>query len=235
MQSTSIFGKIEFKHSHRARHINVRIEKHGLTVSLPFGKTEEEAMRFIAEKEAVILGKQNKLKAKIRENNIVIDENTTLKTLTFTVVLKKSERSNLYFRLNDGHLNIECPDTIDCRDADYQRQIWNGIEYFLKKEAKRLLPQRTQQLADAKGFTFSGVKIQLSRQRWGSCSSAKSINLSCFLMLLPQHLIDYVILHELCHTKEMNHSEKFWMWMDKVTDGESDLLRKELKKYTIPK
>jgi len=105
----------------------------------------------------------------------------------------------------------------------------------LRKEAKRLLYNRTKQLAAKHGFTFTDVKIQSSKSRWGSCSREKSINLSLYLMLLPVHLIDYVILHELCHTKEMNHGDKFWAWMDKVTENKAYELRQELKKYNMPR
>jgi len=86
-------------------------------------------------------------------------------------------------------------------------------------------------LAQQHGFTLTGVKINNSKTHWGSCTPRKSVNLSLYLMLLPWHLVDYVLLHELCHTIEMNHSEKFWMLMDKVTDNQAIRLRTELKNY----
>jgi len=58
--------------------------------------------------------------------------------------------------------------------------------------------------------------------------------LSLYLMLLPADLVDYVILHELCHTKEMNHGPNFWIWMDRVTDKKSKELRAQLKNYHMP-
>jgi predicted metal-dependent hydrolase len=75
------------------------------------------------------------------------------------------------------------------------------------------------------------VKINSSRGRWGSCSAKKTINLSLFLLLLPQHLIDYVLLHELCHIREMNHSVRFWKLLDSFTDEKALQLREELKGY----
>jgi predicted metal-dependent hydrolase len=81
------------------------------------------------------------------------------------------------------------------------------------------------------GLPYSSVKINSSQGRWGSCSARKDINLSYYLVLLPSHLIDYVLLHELCHTREMNHSERFWVLLNQFTEGKALALRGELRKY----
>ncbi|MDP4240541.1 MAG: SprT family zinc-dependent metalloprotease [Bacteroidota bacterium] len=227
-------GTIEFVHNERSKHIRVRILPSGLKVTLPMRASQEEAMAFINSIRSKLIQKQEKLERGLQKSNILIDEKSQLQTLTFVVKANPCERKNIYFSLKNNTLHIEYPSDVDCSDVQTQQHFWNGISYFLRKEAKRLLPGRTLQLADKYGFTFSDVKIQSSKSRWGSCSGVKSINLSLYLMLLPAHLIDYVILHELCHTKEMNHGDKFWRWMDKVTDDKSKALRAELKNYHMP-
>ncbi|MBO7102326.1 MAG: M48 family metallopeptidase, partial [Bacteroidaceae bacterium] len=96
-------------------------------------------------------------------------------------------------------------------------------------QAKVILWNRTIQLAKRYGFKYKDLKIQTSKTRWGSCSVSNSINLSVYLMTIPSHLIDYVILHELCHTVHHDHSDAFWALMDKVTEGKATSLRQELK------
>lgn len=227
-------GKIEFVHNERSKYIKVRILPQSLKVTLPLNATEQDAIRFIDSVRKKLIQKQQKLETGLEKRQIRIDETTHLQTLTFDVKPIASPRKNIYFALKSGTLHIEYPHTLNCASPENQKFFWNGISHFMRKEAKRLLPMRTQQLADKFGFTFNTVKIQSSKSRWGSCSSEKNINLSLFLMLLPAHLVDYVILHELCHTKEMNHSDKFWRWMDQVTDSKSKSLRKELKQYHMP-
>ena len=227
-------GTIEFARNERSKHIRVRILSNGLKVSMSPRASESDAMKFINSIRAKLIQKQEKIEKGLEKRNILIDEKSRLQTLTFTVEAKPVSRKNIYFSLKAGTLNIEFPSGTDCTTTENQQFFWNGISYFMRKEAKRLLPGRTKQLAGKYGFTFSDVKIQSSKTRWGSCSRAKSINLSLYLMLLPAHLVDYVILHELCHTKEMNHGDRFWAWMDKVTDGKSKNLRKELKNYHMP-
>jgi len=235
-QTDSELGKIEFVRSERAKNINIRIAKDNLRVTLPRRATETEAMRFINSVRERIIRKQNKLKNSALENNLMLNENSPLKTLTFSVEMKPTERENVFFSMKNAVLTVEFPQTADCADEKIQTVFWNGINYFLKKEAKRVLPERVRILADEYGFSYASVKIQSSKTRWGSCSQGKNINLSFSLMLLPQHLVDYVILHELCHTKEMNHSVRFWQQLDKVTDGKAKILRAELKTktYVLP-
>ena len=227
-------GSIEFVRSERAKHIRVRILNTGLKVSLPNRATQEDALKFINSIRKKLILKQEKIEKGLEKSNILISENSQLQTLTFNVIVKQGERKNIFFSLKNGTLNIEFPSGTDCTDKQSQEHFWNGISYFMRKEAKRLLPNRTKQLADKYGFTFSDVKIQSSKTRWGSCSRAQSINLSLYLMLLPADLVDYVILHELCHTKEMNHGANFWIWMDRVTDKKSKELRAQLKNYHMP-
>ena len=234
MVTDAELGTIEFVRSERAKHIRVRILHTGLKVTLPHKSTQEDALKFIQSIRDKILQKQTKLEKGLQKNNILIDENSRLQTLTFAVEARSSERKNIYFALKNSVLNIEFPFGTDCSGIQTQQHFWNGISYFLRKEAKRLLPDRTKQLAAKFGFSYESVKIQSSKSRWGSCSRAGSINLSLYLMLLPAHLIDYVILHELCHTKEMNHGVNFWRWMDRVTDNKSKELRAQLKKHHMP-
>jgi predicted metal-dependent hydrolase len=227
-------GTIEFIHNERSKHIRVRILSTGLKVSLPVKASQDEAMKFINSIRIKLIQKQEKLEQGLQKSNIIIDEKSQLQTLTFIVQASASERKNIFFSLKDGILHIEFPVGTNCSDTQIQQHFWNGISYFLRKEAKRLLPGRTRQLADKHSFDFTDLKIQSSKSRWGSCSGLKSINLSLYLMLLPAPLIDYVILHELCHTKEMNHGIKFWKWMDKVTNDKSKELRAQLKHYHMP-
>ncbi len=227
-------GNIEFVSSERAKHIRVRILHSGLKVTLPHHSSQYDALAFIDSIRRKIINKQKRLEKGLEKNSIIIDENSQLKTLTFTVQANSSERKNIYFALKNDVLKIEFPHGTDCKVVQVQQHFWNGITYFLRKEAKRILPQRAELLAAKHGFDYEIVKIQSSKTRWGSCSRGGNINLSLYLMLLPIHLIDYVILHELCHTKEMNHGVNFWRWMDRVTENKSKELRAQLKKYNMP-
>ena len=105
-------------------------------------------------------------------------------------------------------------------------------EAELRKHALGYLPRRTVILAEKHGFSFRRVSVRKSRTRWGSCSSVNNINLSIYLMLLPLHLIDYVILHELVHTIHKNHSPDFWRMLDELT-GNARELAKEIRRYRI--
>ena len=112
-----------------------------------------------------------------------------------------------------------------------QQLIRSKILTALRKEAKSYLPRRLSFLAEEHGFSFARSKITHSSSRWGSCSSSGTISLNIGMMNLPFELIDYVIIHELCHTRHMNHSTKFWGEVSKF-DPHYKIHRNELKKYS---
>lgn len=80
----------------------------------------------------------------------------------------------------------------------------------LADEAMRVIPQKTAHFAPLVGVQYGRITIRNQKTRWGSCSSKGNLNFNCLLMLAPPEVLDYVIVHELCHRKEMNHSPRFW-------------------------
>ena len=86
----------------------------------------------------------------------------------------------------------------------------------LAEQALKLIPQIVEYFARQVGVTYGRITIRNQKTRWGSCSSKGNLNFNCLLMLAPTEILDYVVVHELCHRKEMNHSKAFWTEVEKV-------------------
>ena len=99
----------------------------------------------------------------------------------------------------------------------------------LRREAKRTLPAMVERLARQYGFSYGRVTIRATRSKWGCCTSKNNLSLSLFLMTLPTHLQEFVVLHELCHTVHHNHSAEFHALLNKVTGGREKELNRQLK------
>lgn len=103
----------------------------------------------------------------------------------------------------------------------------------LRRAAKEDLPPRIARLSAVTGLKYEKLLIRASRTKWGSCSGENHISLSLYLMTLPEHLRDFVILHELCHTVHHNHSPRFHALLDRLTGGREKELGRELRRYAI--
>jgi predicted metal-dependent hydrolase len=104
-------------------------------------------------------------------------------------------------------------------------------EYVAHKEAARVLAHdRIAHFNAYYTFPIASVRIGNQKSRWGSCSTKRNLNFNYKIVLLPKELSDYVIVHELCHLRQMNHSEKFWSLVEEQIPNWKTL-RKELKKY----
>jgi predicted metal-dependent hydrolase len=118
-------------------------------------------------------------------------------------------------RLDGNEIRVLYPLTTDPGSKYVQAAAEKAAVRALKKEAESLLPQRLRDLATQTGFHYTSVHVKRLKSRWGSCSSHQEITLNIFLMQLPWHLIDYVLVHELVHTKVMQHGAPFWAEFEK--------------------
>ena len=86
----------------------------------------------------------------------------------------------------------------------------------LVKLAKQIVPEKVSYYARLMGVTYGRITIRRQKTRWGSCTKDGNLNFNCLLMMAPPEVLDYVVVHELCHRIEMNHSARFWAQVEKV-------------------
>ena len=225
-------GDILLRHSGRARHLSISVRPFaGVRVSIPIGMSYNSAIRLVTEKKLWIKQHLDKMK-EFEKQQTLFDENSGYCTKHHKLHLSKADRKNISVRISKGKINVIYPTELKSDSKEIQTAIRKGIERALKSEAKQYLPEKVNKLAEKFEFTYNKLTLKNIKSRWGSCSRKNNINLSIHLMRLPDHLIDYVILHELAHTVHHNHSKRFWAFLDKITDGAKSL-DKELRKYRI--
>ena len=218
-------GDIVVSVSTRARRLTFRGKPGAIYVTVPVGTRSPEVLSAI-----------EKLRPKLaamkeRTSRKSIDLDYRIEADYFKLSLISGKRDKFLAHSELGETQIVCPEGVNFEDDNLQEWLLKVIAEALRRNAKIILPQRLYMLSKMHNLPYKAVKMNNSQGRWGSCSATKSINLSFYLMLLPKHLIDYVLLHELCHTREMNHGDKFWQLLDKLTDNRSQALRAELKNY----
>jgi predicted metal-dependent hydrolase len=140
----------------------------------------------------------------------------------------KPGTKTLSTRLKQNQIIINIPN--GTKPADIQASAIRASEKALRVEAEALLPQRLKLLADRHSFSYKSLQIKKLTGRWGSCSSSAQITLSYYLMQLPWQLIDYVLIHELIHTRYLNHGPQFWSEFKAIAPNARQL-QKQIKQY----
>lgn len=141
-----------------------------------------------------------------------------------------AERRALAFLKSRADWVLQAKKRMAERKSDTRTYTPTEIEE-LRRAAKATLPAKVEYFARKFGFSYGNVTIRAARTKWGCCTSRNNISLSLFLMTLPEHLQNYVIIHELCHTVHHNHSARFHALADRCLGGREKELQRELRGY----
>ena len=155
--------------------------------------------------------------------------------IPYTLVRSSRKTISIVIK-SDGEVEVRCPRRCSKREIDTfvaSKEAWirkhletitarpevsvlsTGERKALAEKAAEVLPEKVSRFAQQLGVSYGRITIRSQRTRWGSCSAKGNLSFNCLLMLCPEPVQDYVVIHELCHRKEMNHSPAFWSELEK--------------------
>jgi predicted metal-dependent hydrolase len=224
--------EIKLKKSFKAKNISIKIKPfEGVLVTVPMLVSFKLAEDFVKTKIKWINKNLNKVQ-KQEQSYTFFSANNSFKTRSHLINITSTELSKNTVHIENTNVKVLISKKLSVSSEENQLYIRNIILEIWRKEAKEYLPRRVKALAIDHNFNYQKLTIKNTKSRWGSCSFDNNINLSLHLMRISNELIDYVILHELVHTKVKNHSSKFWQTLEKHCPN-SKILDKELKKYSL--
>lgn len=216
-------GEVTLSKRKGARYIRLSVNSNGkIRVGMPYWTPYAAGINFV-KKRSDWIRQQQSVRPEVRLENLT----------------RVGKGHRLYFKPGKPgkpiSTRVTATDVLIYTDMDtnspwVQQKIAGACEKALLAESKILLPQRLHKMAQSHGLDYKDIKIRKLISRWGSCSSAGVITLSYYLIQLPWHLIDYVLAHELAHTKQLNHSRQFWKELERIVPN-GRKLQKEIKRF----
>ena len=225
-------GTVTLRRSRRARRFGIRVTMYeGVLVTVPWFASYASALEAVERYRLWILRETRRAGEQERRELASLSQGGRA-TREHRLFVEQGDIENTTVRVHSGVINVRYPSTLHLDSAPVRRAIRSGILAAYRIEAHAYLPGRVRELAERHGFTYRRLFIKDIRSRWGSCSVVNNINLALQLMRLPDDLVDYVVLHELAHTKVKNHGANFWKLLDQVS-GDAKGLDKRLRRERI--
>lgn len=216
-------GPVTFIKNRRSKNIKISVKPDRFVrVSFPFYASSSEVSQFVIKNTVWITNQQNKFETK--KSKIEVG---SFQTKIHTVVILEGTGNKT--KINGNFIEISLADLESDSSRSYLENVIVGIYRF---EAKKILPAKLYELAVKHGFQYSKITIRNNKRNWGSCSSKNNISLNLQMMKLPDELIEYILLHELVHTKIKNHGPLFWQKLDEITNFRARELSKQVRKFS---
>lgn len=199
------FGKVTIRRSITSRQVRIRVAPNGtLRASLPM-----YAPLFLVKN--LLKNSRDELHKLISDSKPKYEYESGMQIgKSHTLIIKNVPSGSFSVSTHGLQIIVSLPDNLTLNDHIVAKKIREKTIEALRIEAKSYLPKRLSYLAEAHGYKYIKVRFSHASGRWGSCSSNGTISLNIALMKLPFELIDYVLIHELSHLKQMNHGPLFW-------------------------
>jgi predicted metal-dependent hydrolase len=220
-------GTISITRRKGTHQISLRVKPDGsVQVNHPWFASDHEVKDFIIQHTNWIITHQKKM----IERRVFFQPDAIFNTKSHRIQISQVENGILQAGTKGEQVVITIPSVLEFNSDKVQNFIKKVITEVCRREAKIYLPSRTRELALQHGFSYQKIFVKNLKSKWGSCSSQGNINLNLSLMLLPNHLIDYIILHELSHTREHNHGPGFWKLLNAITGNKAKDYDREIRK-----
>ena len=194
--------------SNRAKYLQINVlPGKGVEVVAPGRTTLKQARHFLQQHHAWIIRQLKKYGPLLTAD---LPHEISLQAMQKSWQIEYRSGSYKHYRIKDEHpiLHLTGP--------RYDQVIYQQkLQHWLRQSAKNILPQWLESISKHTGLSYRKLVIRSQKTRWGSCSATGTISLNDRLMFLPHETVRYVMLHELCHTKYMNHSSNFWNTVEK--------------------
>jgi predicted metal-dependent hydrolase len=189
--------------SHRVKNLKIQVFPHGGVEVVAPPRTRPAVIEEFVAEHSDWISKTRLQFSRLRPAEPTLPDEVNLTALTERVRLHFAAAERPRYREQHGVLTLRAPELNG-------QHCWPLLQDWLKKRARQVLPQLCMEAGEAIGLQPKRVHIRLQKTRWGSCSPTGTISLNAALLLRPTEELNYVLIHELCHLKHLNHSKRYW-------------------------
>lgn len=214
-------GEVTIFRRRGLKNLRISLGQNGkVRLSIPWYVSQKTGIKYLLSKKDWITDHRPSVITEWQNGQKLTDE--------YKLSLLDSAQSKISSKLGQDELIINLPKNYNTDQK--HKAVSRVVKKFLRTESERLLIPLTREAAKSYGFEVKSIQIKHLKSRWGSCNHKKEITLNAMLLTLPDELIEYVIIHELSHTRHLNHSKDFWKEVERILP-KYKTYRKSLKKF----
>lgn len=198
------------RRSARARHIRITISAHdGVVVTFPARmRRYVNPDDFLREKQEWVLHHLSKLNPTTRPAELTSGSRVSIYGREYTVSILNCSVRRPEIELAGSELRVALP-------MDYSGEVKDAVKEWIRRQAAPVIQREAEELAEEIGVKYRRLTIRDQRTKWGSCSRTGNLSFNWRLILFPPDVLRYVVIHELCHLRQFNHSPRFWQLVER--------------------